>query len=59
MIDDHLTIGSYNYTQQRRSGMRKAESVTFVESRELAREYLANWDGRLKVLRSFEASASH
>lgn len=58
VIDGHLTIGgSYNYTAAAQK--RNAENVTFMESRELAREYQENWDSRLKVSRSFEASSSH
>lgn len=53
VIDGHLTIGgSYNYTAA--AHKRNAENVTFMESRDLAREYLANWDSRLKVSRAFE-----
>lgn len=57
VIDGHLTIGgSYNYTAAAQK--RNAENVTFTESRELALEYLANWDGRLKVSRAFEGARS-
>ena len=53
VIDGQLTIGgSYNYTAAAQK--RNAENVTFMESRDLAREYLANWDSRLKVSRAFE-----
>ncbi len=53
IVDERLVIGgSYNYTMAAQK--RNAENVTFTESRELAREYLANWDGRLKVSRAFE-----
>lgn len=53
VIDGHLTIGgSYNYTAAAQK--RNAENVTFMESQELAREYLANWDSRLKVSTAFE-----
>ncbi len=52
VIDGHLTIGgSYNYTMA--AQRRNAENVTFTESRELAREYLANWESRLRVSRTF------
>jgi phosphatidylserine/phosphatidylglycerophosphate/cardiolipin synthase-like enzyme len=55
VIDGHLTIGgSYNYTAAAQK--RNAENVTFTESRELAHEYLANWDNRLKVSRVFEGA---
>ncbi len=55
VIDGHLTIGgSYNYTMAAQK--RNAENVTFTDSRELAREYLANWDSRLKMSRAFEAA---
>jgi phosphatidylserine/phosphatidylglycerophosphate/cardiolipin synthase-like enzyme len=41
VIDEHLTIGgSYDYTAAAQK--RNAENVTFTESRELAREFLAN-----------------
>ncbi|NEI74994.1 phospholipase D family protein [Rhizobium lusitanum] len=57
VIDGRLTIGgSYNYTAAAQK--RNAENVTFTEGRELAREYLANWDSRLKVSRVFENSAT-
>ena len=53
VIDGRLTIGgSYNYTAAAQK--RNAENVTFTESRELAHEYLGNWDSRLKVSRAFE-----
>ncbi len=53
VIDGHLTIGgSYNYTTAAQK--RNAENVTFTESREIARQFLANWDSRLKVSRAFE-----
>ncbi len=53
VIDGHLIIGgSYNYTAAAQK--RNAENVTFTESRELARKYLANWDSRLKVSHVFE-----
>lgn len=55
VIDSHLTIGgSYNYTVAAQK--RNAENVTFTESREIAREYLSNWDNRLKVSRVFEGA---
>ncbi|GES53016.1 hypothetical protein Rhsp01_56020 [Rhizobium sp. NBRC 114257] len=55
VIDGHLTIGgSYNYTTAAQK--RNAENVTFTDSRELAREYLANWDSRLRVSRTFEGA---
>lgn len=53
VIDGHLVIGgSYNYTAAAQK--RNAENVTFMESDELAREYLANWDSQLKGSRVFE-----
>jgi phosphatidylserine/phosphatidylglycerophosphate/cardiolipin synthase-like enzyme len=52
VIDEHLVIGgSYNYTASAQK--RNAENVTFSESREIAREFLRNWDSRLKVSRVF------
>ena len=56
VIDGYLTIGgSYNYTAAAQK--RNAENVTFTESAEIAREYLANRDNRLKVSRSFNGEA--
>ncbi|NKJ03497.1 phospholipase D-like domain-containing protein [Rhizobium sp. SG741] len=56
VIDEHLTIGgSYNYTAAAQK--RNAGNVTFTESAEIAREYLANGDNRLKVSRSFNGEA--
>ncbi|NEI70129.1 hypothetical protein GR212_11150 [Rhizobium lusitanum] len=53
VIDGHLTIGRlYNYTTSAQEW--NAENITFTESRELAREYSANWDSRLKVSRTFD-----
>ncbi len=55
VIDGHLTIGgSYNYTAAAQK--RNAENVTFTESRELAAQYLVNWDSRLRVSRTFEGA---
>jgi phosphatidylserine/phosphatidylglycerophosphate/cardiolipin synthase-like enzyme len=52
IIDGHLVIGgSYNYTAVAAS--RNAENVTFIDSREIAERYLANWESRLKVSRAF------
>lgn len=49
VIDECLTIGgSYNYTAAAQK--RNAENVTFTESR----EFLANWDSRLKVSKAFD-----
>jgi len=56
VIDGHLVIGgSYNYTDSAQK--RNAENVTFIESEELTREYMANWDSRLKASRVFEGAA--
>ncbi|MBB3567205.1 phospholipase D family protein [Rhizobium sp. BK491] len=53
VIDGRLTIGgSYNYTAAAQK--RNAENVTFTESREIARQFMTNWDSRLKVSRAFE-----
>ncbi|MDR6904067.1 phospholipase D family protein [Rhizobium miluonense] len=53
VIDGHLVIGgSYNYTASAQK--RNTENVTFMESKELAQEYTANWDSRLKASRVFE-----
>lgn len=55
VIDGHLTIGgSYNYTASAQK--RNAENVTFTESSEIARQFTANWDSRLKASRPFEAA---
>lgn len=57
VIDGRLTIGgSYNYTAAAQK--RNAENMTFTESRELAREYLVNWDSRLKMSRPFDGPAT-
>jgi phosphatidylserine/phosphatidylglycerophosphate/cardiolipin synthase-like enzyme len=57
VVDGHLTIGgSFNFTMA--AERRNAENVTFMESPELAAEYLANWNGRLRVSREFEEKAS-
>ncbi|TWB61714.1 phospholipase D-like protein [Rhizobium sp. ERR 922] len=57
VIDGHLTIGgSYNYTAAAQK--RNAENVTFTESREIARQFMANWDSRLKVSRAFEGATN-
>ncbi|MDL2408638.1 phospholipase D family protein [Rhizobium calliandrae] len=51
IIDEYLVIGgSYNYTAAAQT--RNAENVTFMEGREIARDFLANWDSRLKVART-------
>ncbi|MFJ6323318.1 phospholipase D family protein [Rhizobium sp. NPDC092014] len=53
VIDERLTIGgSYNYTASAQK--RNAENVTFTDSAEIARQFIANWDDRLKVSRAFE-----
>lgn len=52
IIDGHLVIGgSYNYTASAAS--RNAENVTFIDSRLIAEQYLANWDSRLKASKAF------
>ena len=58
VIDDHFTIGgSYNYTAAAQK--RNAENVIFTDSREVAHEFLANWDSRLRVFRAFESAAKN
>jgi len=53
VIDDHLVIGgSYNYTAAAQK--RNAENVTFTESAGIARQFIANWDSRLKASKVFE-----
>lgn len=55
IIDDHLVIGgSYNFTAAAQK--RNAENVTFTESPQIARQFLENWDQRLKVSRTFDGS---
>ncbi|EJK87326.1 hypothetical protein PMI03_01337 [Rhizobium sp. AP16] len=57
VIDEHLVMGgSYNYTASAQK--RNAENVTFTVSREIAREFLRNWDSRLKDSRPFEGKAA-
>ncbi|TWB19544.1 phospholipase D-like protein [Rhizobium sp. ERR 1071] len=57
VIDGHLTVGgSYNYTAAAQK--RNAENVTFTDSAEIARQFIANWDSRLKVSRAFEGIPS-
>ncbi len=57
VIDGRLTIGgSYNYTAAAQK--RNAENVTFTESQEIARQFMANWDGRLKMSRPFDGPAT-
>ncbi len=52
VIDDYLTIGgSFNYTFGAEN--RNAENVTFIRSKAIADEYLANWNSRLKASRVF------
>ncbi|MFS8049516.1 hypothetical protein [Rhizobium sp. BR 314] len=36
-----------------------AEEVTFTESAEIARQFIANWDSRLKASRTFETSVEN
>ena len=53
VIDENVVIGgSYNYTAAAQK--RNAENVTFTDSREIAREFLVNWDKRLKASRVFQ-----
>lgn len=53
VIDRYLVIGgSYNYTAAAQK--RNAENVTFTESREFAREFIDNWDSRLKTSHVFD-----
>jgi phosphatidylserine/phosphatidylglycerophosphate/cardiolipin synthase-like enzyme len=43
VIDGHLVIGgSYNFTAA--AEKRNAENVTFTDSREIAKQFSANWD---------------
>lgn len=57
VIDEHLTIGgSYNYTAAAQK--RNAENVTFTDSPEIARQFIANWDSRLQASRPFEGATN-
>ncbi|NEI74893.1 hypothetical protein GR212_35765 [Rhizobium lusitanum] len=57
VIDGHLTIGgSYNYTASAQK--RNAENVIFTDSADIARQFMVNWDSRLKVSRVFESSVT-
>ncbi len=57
VIDGHMTIGgSYNYTMAAQK--RNAENVTFTDSVDIARQFLSNWDSRLKVSRAFEGAVN-
>ncbi|WP_296441390.1 phospholipase D family protein [Rhizobium sp. 60-20] len=58
VIDERLTIGgSYNYTAAAQK--RNAENVTFTDSVDIARQFLSNWDSRLKVSRAFEGARTN
>jgi phospholipase D len=53
VIDGHLVIGgSYNYTYS--AEHRNAENVTFIDSAEVARWFLANWATRREVSHRFD-----
>lgn len=57
VIDGHLTIGgSYNYTASAQK--RNAENVIFTDSADIVRQFMVNWDSRLKVSRVFESSVT-
>lgn len=52
VVDRHLVVGgSFNYTTS--ADTRNAENVTFTESRDIAGRFLANWESRRAVSRSF------
>lgn len=54
VIDWHEVIGgSFNYT--RAAQTRNAENVTFIDSREVAGWYLANWNARRDASRRYGA----
>ncbi|MGY5803372.1 phospholipase D-like domain-containing protein [Rhizobium sp. LEGMi12c] len=56
VIDDRLTSGgSYNYTAAAQK--RNTENVTFTESADIARQFLTNWDARLRESRAFDVPA--
>ncbi len=58
VIDERLTIGgSYNYTAAAQK--RNAENVTFTDSPEIARQFIANWDSRLQASRPFGQPVEH
>ena len=48
IVDRHLVIGgSFNYSAS--ADTRNAENVTFMDSREVAGWFLANWQARQAV----------
>jgi phosphatidylserine/phosphatidylglycerophosphate/cardiolipin synthase-like enzyme len=52
IVDHHLIVGgSYNYTVSAET--RNAKDVTFLESPELAAQFLANWRGRQATSRPY------
>jgi phosphatidylserine/phosphatidylglycerophosphate/cardiolipin synthase-like enzyme len=52
VIDEHLVIGgSYNYTMA--AEHRNAENVTYINSVEIAKQYIENWNSRLQASRPF------
>jgi phosphatidylserine/phosphatidylglycerophosphate/cardiolipin synthase-like enzyme len=52
IVDRHLIVGgSYNYTASAET--RNAEDVTFLDSPELAAQFLANWRSRQAVSRPY------
>jgi len=54
VIDGRLVItASFNFTAS--AGRRNAENVVLIESAEVARWYLDNWESRRVVSRSYEA----
>ena len=53
IIDRALVVGgSFNYTQA--AEQRNVEDVTFTQSREIARRFLANWERRQAVSRLYD-----
>lgn len=54
VIDGHLVItGSFNFT--RSADSRNAENVVMIDSGDVARWFMANWEARRAVSRVFEA----
>jgi phosphatidylserine/phosphatidylglycerophosphate/cardiolipin synthase-like enzyme len=57
IVDRHLVVGgSYNYTASAES--RNAEDVTFLDSPQLAAQFLANWNNRQAVSERYDGPDS-
>jgi|SRR5579871_1368979 len=56
IVDRHLVItGSYNFTAS--AERRNAENVTFIDSGEVARRFLSNWNSRKDASRTYVVRA--